>query len=51
MFLVANYPKMNEYSVPLGDELVKAPKMAFGFVTGENLDHTLYDPRLFWFSF
>ncbi|KRX02788.1 hypothetical protein PPERSA_02278 [Pseudocohnilembus persalinus] len=42
---------MNEYSVPLENQAVPVPKMAFGFVEGIQLDHTNYDLRNFSFQF
>lgn len=50
-FILANYPKMNEYSVPLEDQVVPVPKMAFGFVEGKSLNYTNYDVRNFNFQF
>ena len=38
MLFIANYPRMGQYMMPLTDQEVKMPDIAFGFINGEELN-------------
>jgi len=51
-FLTANTPRVNQFSNRLDDNIqYKAPRMAFAFLTGDNLNISFYNPKYFTFEF
>jgi len=51
-FVYANHPRVNQFTNALDDNHVyKAPRMAFAFLTGDNLNISFYDPKYFTFHF
>jgi hypothetical protein len=51
-FFLSNAPTINQYTSQLDNTLTyTAPDLAFAFVTGDNLNMSIYDPKQFTFAF